>query len=131
MGLEDRAALLSKKSQCYGQTAGHAVREICAEMENLYEIAGRLKAKLENCYVKIKRYTVRVAAEEMRIAKSERERPVRERRNRLKGRESIPSATEGISPVDIPQVFRNTPVVTPQEAACLATSQKFSRALSI
>ena len=70
-------------------------------------------------------------AEEMRIAKSEREHPVRERRNRLKGRQSIPRAMQSIVPVDIPQVFRNTPVVTPQEAACLATSQKFSRALSI
>ncbi len=38
---------------------------------------------------------------------------------------------QSIFPVDIPQVFRNTPVGTQQEAACLVTSQKFSRALSI
>ena len=38
---------------------------------------------------------------------------------------------QSIFPVDIPQVFCNTPVDTPQETACLVTSQKFSRALSI
>jgi hypothetical protein len=37
----------------------------------------------------------------------------------------------GICPVDIPQELRNTPVGEPQEAACPATNQKFSRALSI
>ena len=34
------------------------------EIEKLSEMARRLRAKLENCYVKIKRYTVTVAAEE-------------------------------------------------------------------
>jgi hypothetical protein len=35
-----------------------------AEIEKLSEMARRLRAKLENCYVEIKRYTVSVAAEE-------------------------------------------------------------------
>ena len=38
---------------------------------------------------------------------------------------------QSIFPVDIPQVLRNTPVDTPQEATWPVTSQKFSRALSI
>jgi|HubBroStandDraft_6_1064221.scaffolds.fasta_scaffold207238_2 hypothetical protein len=42
-----------------------------------------------------------------------------------------PSAVRSICPVDIPQVFRHTPVDSPQEGACLVTSPKFFRALSI
>jgi len=34
------------------------------EIEKLSEMARRLRAKLENCYVEIKQYTVTVAAEE-------------------------------------------------------------------
>jgi hypothetical protein len=34
------------------------------EIEKLTEMARRLRAKLENCYVEIKRYTVTVGAEE-------------------------------------------------------------------
>jgi hypothetical protein len=52
----------------------------------------------------------------------------------LKNRECRPTKLgvgKHFCPVDIPQVFRNTPVDTPQEDACSVTSQKFFRALSI
>ena len=44
-----------------------------ADIGKLAEMAPRLRAKLENCCVKINRYTVSIAAEERRIPNSDGE----------------------------------------------------------
>lgn len=66
MALEDKALVLQRNLSPTDRQQATRSAKFAAEIENLYETAGRLKAKLENCYVKIKRYTVRVAAEEKR-----------------------------------------------------------------
>jgi hypothetical protein len=73
--LEDRAAVLQKNLSPMDRRQAIRSAKFAAEIENLYEIAGRLKAKLENCYVKIKRYTVRVVAEEKKYRKSRKKTP--------------------------------------------------------
>jgi hypothetical protein len=61
-----------------------------AEIEKLGEMARRLRAKLENCYVKIKRYTVSVAAEEKKNPEfRKRTRPQKVRRSRNAGRQAV------------------------------------------
>ncbi len=69
MALENKAAVLQRNLSATDRQQAIRTAQFGAEIEKLYEIAGRLKAKLESCYVKIKRYTVRVAAEEKKNRK--------------------------------------------------------------
>ena len=64
MALEDKAAVLQRDLSATDRQQATRTAKLGAEIERLYEIARRLSAKLENCYARIKRYTVRVAAEE-------------------------------------------------------------------
>ena len=61
------------------------------EIEKLSEMARRLRAKLENCYVEIKRYTVTVAAEEKKNPefRNRTRRPQKVRRSRNAGRQAV------------------------------------------
>jgi hypothetical protein len=68
--LEDEAAVLQRKLSPKDRQQAIPSAKFATEIENLYEPAGRLKAKLENCYVKITRYTVRIAAEEKKNRKT-------------------------------------------------------------
>ena len=64
MALEDKAAVLQRNLSARDRQRAIRTAKFGAEVERLYEMVRRLSAKLENCHVKIKRYTVRVAAEE-------------------------------------------------------------------
>jgi len=64
MALEDKAVVLQRNLGPTDKQQATRSAKFVAEIENLYESAGRLKTKLENCYVKIKRYSARVTAEE-------------------------------------------------------------------
>ncbi len=59
-----------------------------AELEKLGAMARRLKATLENCYVKVKRYTVPVAAEEKNKPEFRKRtrRPRKVQRSKIAGR---------------------------------------------
>jgi hypothetical protein len=62
MALEDKATVLRRNLSATDRQQTIRTEKFGAEIEKLGEMARRLRAKLENCYVKIKRYTVRVAA---------------------------------------------------------------------
>lgn len=64
MALEDKAVILHRDLSATDRRQAARTAKLGAEVERLYETARRLSAKLENCYVRIKQYTVRVAGEE-------------------------------------------------------------------
>jgi len=64
MAFEDKARVLSRNLSATGRQQAIRTERFGAEIEKLGEMARRLRTKLEDCYVKIKRYTVSVAAEE-------------------------------------------------------------------
>lgn len=64
MSLEDKAIALERNLSPTDRRQAARCARFVAEIENLYDIAGRLKARLDNCYIKVKRYSVLVAAEE-------------------------------------------------------------------
>lgn len=64
MALEDKATVLRRNLSATDRQQAIRTERFGAEIEHLGEMARRLKAKLENCYVEIRRYTVSVAAEE-------------------------------------------------------------------
>ena len=64
MAFEDKAIVLRKNLSATDRKQATRTERFGAEIEKLGEMARRLRAKLENCYVEIKRYTVSVAAEE-------------------------------------------------------------------
>ena len=64
MTIEDKATVLRRDLSATDRQQAIRTERFGAEIEKLGEMARRLRAKLENCYVKIKRYTVSVAAEE-------------------------------------------------------------------
>jgi len=64
MALEDKATILRRDLSATDRQQAIRTERFGAEIEKLGEMACRLRAKLENCYVKIKRYTVSVAAQE-------------------------------------------------------------------
>ena len=64
MALEDKATVLRRKLSPTDKHQAIRTERFGAEIEKLGELTRRLRVKLENCYVKIKRYTVSVAAEE-------------------------------------------------------------------
>jgi hypothetical protein len=64
MALEYKATVLRRDLTATDRQQAICTERFGAEIEKLGEVARRLRAKLENCYLKIKRYTVSVAAEE-------------------------------------------------------------------
>lgn len=64
MAFEDKATVLRRNLSATDRQQAIRTERFGAKIEKLGEMARRLKAKLENCYVEIKRYTVSVAAEE-------------------------------------------------------------------
>ncbi len=64
MAFEDKNTALRRNLSAADRQQAIRTERFGAEIEKLGEMARRLKAKLENCYIKIKRYTVSVAAEE-------------------------------------------------------------------
>jgi len=72
MALEDKAVILHKDLSATDRQQAARTAKLGAEVERLYETARRLSAKLESCYVRIKQYTVRVAAEEKKNPKFKR-----------------------------------------------------------
>jgi len=69
MALEDRAVVLQRDLCATDRQQAIRTAKLGAEVERLYETARRLSTKLESCYVRIERYTVRVAAEEKKNPK--------------------------------------------------------------
>jgi hypothetical protein len=64
MALEDKATVLRRNLSATDRQQAIRTEKFGAEIEKLVEMARGLRVKLENCYVKIKRYAVSVAAEE-------------------------------------------------------------------
>jgi hypothetical protein len=64
MALEDKATVLRRNLSAADRQQTIRTEKFGAEIEKLGEMARRLRAKLETCYVKLKRCTVSVAAEE-------------------------------------------------------------------
>ena len=64
MALEDKAGVLQRDLGATDRQQAARTAKLGAEVGRLYETARRLSAKLESCYVRIKQYTLRVAAEE-------------------------------------------------------------------
>jgi hypothetical protein len=69
MALEDKAVVLQRDLSVTDRQQAARTAKLGAEVERLYETARRLSAMLENCYIRIKQYTVRVAAEEKKNPK--------------------------------------------------------------
>jgi len=69
MALEDKAVILHRDLSAMDRQQAACTAKLGAEVERLYETERRLSAKLENCYLRIKQYTVRVAAEEKKNPK--------------------------------------------------------------
>lgn len=84
MAFEDKAAVLRKNLSATDRQQAVRTERFGAEIENLGEMARRLRAKLENWYVKIRRYTLSVAAEEKKNPKFRKRirRPQNVRRSR-------------------------------------------------
>jgi len=72
MALEDKAVVLQRGLSAADRDQAARTAKLGEEVERLYETARRLSAKLENCYVRIKQYTVWVAAEEKQNSKFRR-----------------------------------------------------------
>jgi hypothetical protein len=88
MAFEDKATVLRKNLRATDRQQAIRTERFGAEIEKLGEMARRLRAKLENCYVKIKRYTVSVTAEEKKNPEFRKRirRPQKVRRSRNEGR---------------------------------------------
>jgi hypothetical protein len=81
MALEDKATVLRRNLSATDRQQAIRAERFGAEIEKLGEMARRLRAKLENCYVKIKRYAGASQQNGRRIPNSEREPGGRERCN--------------------------------------------------
>ena len=88
MALEDKATVLRRNLSATDRQQAIRTEKFGAEIEKLGEMARRLRVKLENCYVKIKRYTVSVAAEEKKKPEFRKRtrRPRKVRRTKIAGR---------------------------------------------
>ncbi len=64
MAFEDKATVLRRNLGATDRKQAIRTERLEEEIEKLAESARRLRAKLENCYVKIKRYTMSAAREE-------------------------------------------------------------------
>jgi len=91
MALEDKATVLRRNLSATDRQQAIRTERFGAEIEKLGEMTRRLRAKLENCYVKIKRYTVSVAAEEKKNPEFRKRtrRPQKVRRSRNAGRQAV------------------------------------------
>jgi hypothetical protein len=85
MAFEDKATVLRRNLSATDRQQAIRTERLGAEIEKLAERARRLRAKLENCYVKIKRYTVSAATEE----KKNPELKKRTRRRQRKARGQV------------------------------------------
>jgi hypothetical protein len=87
IALEDKAMVLRRNLSVTDRQQAIRTDKFGAEVEKLYEMANRLRAKLENCYVKFKRYTVCVAEEERKNSKFRKRsrRPRTVRRSKIAG----------------------------------------------
>lgn len=91
MALEDKAAVLQRNLGATDRQQAICTAKFGAEVEKLFEIARRLRAKPENCYDKVKRYTVRVAAEEKKNPefRERTRRPRNVQRTKIAGRYAV------------------------------------------
>jgi hypothetical protein len=64
VALEDRAVVLERNLRPEDRQQAIRSAQYGAEIEKLYEMARRLRARLESCYIRVKRYNLRVRAEE-------------------------------------------------------------------
>jgi len=69
IALEDRAAVLETKLRPQDRQQASRCAAYGAEIERLYEMAKRLRSKLEGCYIRVKRYNLRVVADEKKKAR--------------------------------------------------------------
>jgi hypothetical protein len=85
MAFEDKARVLRRNLSATDRQQVIRTERFGVDIEKLGEMARRLRAKLENCYVEIKRYTVSIAAEEKKNPKfrkrTRRLQKVRQSRN--------------------------------------------------
>jgi hypothetical protein len=66
VALEDRAVVLERNLRPEDRQQAIRSAQYGAEIEKLYEMARRLRARLESCYIRVKRYNLRVRAEEIK-----------------------------------------------------------------
>jgi hypothetical protein len=66
--LEDRAVALATNLRPVDQQQAIRSAKYGAEIEKLYEMARRLRSRLENCYIRVKRYNIRSANEKKKIS---------------------------------------------------------------
>ncbi len=69
MALEDRAVVLETNLSREDRQQVTRSAKYGAEIEKLYEMARRLRARLESCYIRVKRYNLRIRAEERKKSK--------------------------------------------------------------
>jgi hypothetical protein len=88
MALENKATVLPRNLSATDRQQAVRTEKFGAEIAKLGEMARRLRAKLENCYFKIKRYMMSVAAEEMKNPEFRKRtrRPRKVQRTKIAGR---------------------------------------------
>lgn len=64
IALEDRAVVLETKLRPEDRQQAIRCAAYGVEIERLYEMAKRLRSNLESCYIRVKRYNLRVVADE-------------------------------------------------------------------
>jgi len=69
IALEDRAVALERNLRPEDRQQAIRSAKYGAEIEKLYEMARRLRAGLESCYARLKRYNLRVGSEERKKSK--------------------------------------------------------------
>jgi hypothetical protein len=91
MAFEDKATVLRRNLSASDRQQAIRTERFGAEIEKLAEMARSLRAKLENCYVEIKRYTMSVAAEEKKNPEFRRRtlRPQKVRRPRKANSQAV------------------------------------------
>jgi len=91
MAFEDKATVLRRNLSATDRQQAIRTERFGAEIEKLAVMARRLRAKLENCYVRIMRYSVSVAAEEKKNPEFRKptRRPQRVRRSRNAGGQAV------------------------------------------
>jgi hypothetical protein len=91
MVFEDKATVLRKNLSATDRQQAIRTERFGVEIEKLAEMTRRMRAKLENCYLKIKRYTVSVAAEEKKNPEFRKRirRPQKVRRLRDAGGQAV------------------------------------------
>ncbi len=69
IALEDRAVVLETNLRPQDRQQAIRSAKYGAEIEKLYEMARRLRARLESCYIRVKRYNLRIRAGERKKSK--------------------------------------------------------------